>query len=210
MQLQLKLDQTVEASQLLERGFNLLRTMLHQVWLQSSWSSEYNIDQGGTGEAAVLQFAEKLERLGHDRTQLEDALTRFGKWEIIIIIITIVVIIRFGTDQWDWFMPDSTVGAVLNSASGEAQTQVIIFSYWNYFFLSNWKSQIINFFAVRWFFNRNHLWPTPVGWPRNTKQRRMRWSLILENMVALLKMMFMTTEWWTMMTVWCLLRTNLT
>ena len=31
VQLQLKLDQTVEASQLLERGFNLLRTMLHQV-----------------------------------------------------------------------------------------------------------------------------------------------------------------------------------
>ena len=87
------------------------------------------LDQGGTGEAAVLQFAEKLERLGHDRTQLEDALTRFGKQQQseIIIIITIVVIIRFGTDQWDWFMPDSTVGAVLNSASGEAQTQVIIF-----------------------------------------------------------------------------------
>ena len=96
VQLQLKLDQTqtVEANgnQLLERGFNLLRAV---------------IQQGGTGEAAVLQFLEKLERLGQDRSQLEDALTRFG------------------TDQWDWFMPDSTVGAVLNSASGEAQTQVI-------------------------------------------------------------------------------------
>ena len=64
------------------------------------------IHQGGTGEAAVVQFLEKLERLGQERSQLEDALTRFG------------------TDQWDWFMPDSTVGAVLNSASGEAQTQV--------------------------------------------------------------------------------------
>merc|ERR1719284_2136109 len=66
------------------------------------------IQQGGTGEAAVVQFLEKLERLGQDRSQLEDALTRFG------------------TDQWDWFMPDSTVGAVLNSATGETQTQVLL------------------------------------------------------------------------------------
>ena len=101
VQLQLKLDQQAQASssQLLERGFNLLRAV---------------IQQGGTGEAAVLQFLEKLERLGEDRGQLEDALTRFG------------------TDQWDWFMPDSTVGAVLNSASGEAQTQVKLWEGWDF------------------------------------------------------------------------------
>ena len=118
VQLQLKLDQsqTVEASssQLLERGFNLLRTMLHQAMMMVMMMMMMMvmammvmmIHQGGTGEAAVVQFLEKLERLGQERSQLEDALTRFG------------------TDQWDWFMPDSTVGAVLNSASGEAQTQV--------------------------------------------------------------------------------------
>ena len=49
VQLQLKLDQptTLEASRLLENGVNTLRTM---------------IQQGGTGEAAVVQFLEKLER----------------------------------------------------------------------------------------------------------------------------------------------------